>query len=139
MIVHIKHISTREDATFFIDNTRGIEIHKNVTPLSNEKIITKHFPNAFYKTELFQYLTTNNIQHLVIAGMMTHMCVDASVRAAKDLGFTVEMIGDACATKNLEFNGKTVCAESVQTAFFAALNFYYANVLSTTQYLQKNN
>ena len=71
--------------------------------------------------------------------MMTHMCVDASVRAAKDLGFTVEMIGDACATKNLEFNGKTVCAESVQTAFFAALNFYYANVLSTTQYLQKNN
>jgi nicotinamidase-related amidase len=49
--------------------------------------------------------------------MMTHMCVDATTRAAKDLGFNITLIGDACATKNLEINGQKVAATDVHASF----------------------
>ncbi len=104
LVIHIKHLSTREGASFFIPNTFGAEIHQNVKPYSNEKIITKHFPNSFRDTDLLDYLKENAIKHLVVAGMMTHMCVDATVRASKDYGFKIELIGDACATKDKQLN-----------------------------------
>ncbi len=58
--------------------------------------------------------------HLVICDMMTHMCVEATTRAAKDLEYICTLIGDACATKDLGINGRTVKAADVQTAFIAA-------------------
>ena len=73
---------------------------------------------------------------LVICGMMTHMCVDATTRAAKDMGYDIVLIGDACATKDQEINGQKVKAEEVQKSFLAALNYYYSTVLTTQQYLE---
>lgn len=137
-IVHIQHISTRESATFFIANSKGAEIHKNVKPKENEKIIIKHFPNAFRETDLLEYLRKKNIDNLVICGMMTHMCIDATTRAAKDLGFNIELIGDACATKNLEINGEIVKANEVQKSFLAALNYFYSEVIQTNDFINKN-
>ncbi|SOS52779.1 Uncharacterized isochorismatase family protein YddQ (fragment) [Tenacibaculum dicentrarchi] len=55
---------------------------------------------------------------------MTHMCVDATTRAAKDFGFECTVISDACATKNIEINNETVKAKEVQKAFLGALNYY---------------
>ena len=134
-IIHIQHVATRPTATFFLPNTKGAEIHANVAPLFQEKIILKHYPNSFKDTDLFDYLTSNHITDLVICGMMTHMCVDATVRAAKDFGFTIELIGDACATKDLEIHGQSVKAGEVQKSFLAALHNFYANVLTTEEYL----
>jgi len=68
--------------------------------------------------------------------MMTHMCVDATTRAAKDFGFNCVVIGDACATKDLEINGQSVKSEEVQKSFLAAFNGYYATVKTTKQYLE---
>jgi nicotinamidase-related amidase len=65
------------------------------------------------------------------------MCVDATVRAAKDFGFNIVLIGDACATRDLEINGQTVKSEEVQKSFLAALNSTYASVKTTRQYLDK--
>lgn len=67
--------------------------------------------------------------------MMTHMCIDATTRAAKDLGFNITLIGDACATKDLEIHGERVAARDVHNSFLAALNNTYANVIATEQYL----
>jgi nicotinamidase-related amidase len=136
-IVHIQHIATRPTATFFLPNTKGAEIHDNVKPLGQEKVIVKHYPNSFRETELLDYLKGKNIKDLVICGMMTHMCIDATVRAAKDFGFNIVLIGDACATKDQEINGQKVNAEEVQKSFLAALNYFYANVETTKQYLDK--
>lgn len=86
-IAHIQHISTREGSTFFIPNTEGVKIHSNVKPLENEKVIIKHYPNSFRETELLKHLRDRKITNIVICGMMTHMCVDATTRAAKDFGF----------------------------------------------------
>ena len=136
-VIHIKHISLREGASFFLENSIGAEIHKNVEPKENEKIIVKHFPNAFRETQLLEYLKKINISDLVICGMMTHMCVDATTRAAKDLGFNIELIGNACATIDLEINGEIVKASEVQKSFLSALNYFYSEVIQTNDFIKK--
>ncbi|NVO10869.1 MAG: cysteine hydrolase [Bacteroidales bacterium] len=137
-VIHIQHISTRPTATFFLPNTQGAEIHSNVKPFEQEKVIIKHYPNSFRETELLDYLNSKNITDLVICGMMTHMCVDATTRAAKDFGFNIVLIGDACATKDLEIDRQVVKAEGVQKSFLAALNYFYSTVKTTKQYLDEN-
>lgn len=137
-VVHIQHIATRPDATFFIPDTKGAEIHIDVKPIDTEPVIVKHYPNSFRETDLLKYLKSKEITDLVICGMQTHMCVDSTTRAAKDLGFNCIVIGDACATKDLEVNGVKVRAADVQTAFLSALNYFYSSVMTTEQYLNRN-
>jgi len=135
-VIHIQHIATKAGATFFLPETFGVEIHKNVRPVADEKVIVKHFPNSFRETELLDVLRENEITDLIVAGMMTHMCIDATTRAAKDLGYNCTLIGDACATRNLEINGETVKAADVHNAFLAALNVTYATVSTTKEQIQ---
>lgn len=134
-IVHVQHISTRPDAVHFLPCTKGVEFHPDVQPQKSETIVKKHYPNSFKDTNLLNHLVKNKINHLVIVGMMTHMCVDATVRAAYDLGFTCTVLHDACAAKNLEFNSMIIPAQSVHNAFLAALQPLYGNVVSTKDYL----
>ncbi len=134
-IVHIRHVSTRPDATFFIPGTHGAEIHETVAPRHGEKVMEKNFPNSFRGTDLLDHLRSEGVTDLVLCGMMTHMCVDATVRAAADFGFTCTLAGDACATRPLEITGRSVAAADVQTAFLAALNYFYSTVTTTAAYL----
>ena len=127
--IFFQHISSRPDAIFFIPNTPGVELHKVIQPMPNEKIIQKKYPNAFRETDLLAHLQSLNIKRLVIAGMMTHMCVDATVRAAADLGFTCWIAQDACATRQLTFDGQVALAHEVQVAFLAALHGSYGKVM----------
>jgi nicotinamidase-related amidase len=137
-VIHIQHIAARLDAIFLLPATSGAEIHEALMPKENEIIIIKHFPNSFIRTELLNHLKSLEIKELVICGMMTHMCVDATVRAAKDFGFNCMVIGDACATKDLMIAGQTVKASEVQNSFLAALNYYYSTVKNTRQFLEEN-
>jgi nicotinamidase-related amidase len=127
-VVHIQHISNRPGATFFLPDTDGMKIHTSVTPAAQETIIQKHFPNGFRDTALLEHLRQSGIQDLVIAGMMTHMCVDATTRAAADLGFRCSLAHDACATRALSFGSTKVPAEHVHCSFLSALNGTYAAV-----------
>ncbi|MHC1728084.1 MAG: cysteine hydrolase family protein [Syntrophobacteraceae bacterium] len=133
-VVHIRHLSLRPGATFFLPGTEGVEIHENVRPLPSETIIEKNYPNSFRDTGLLEVLRKADISRLVIAGMMTHMCVDATTRAAFDLGFECTLIHDACATRNLAFGQTTVLAGHVHAAFLAALGAVYAKVLGAGEY-----
>ena len=128
-IIHIQHIATRPEATFFLPNTVGAEIHNSVRPAHEETVFQKHFPSCFRETPLLEYLHASGITQLVIAGMMTHMCVDTTTRAATDLGFQCFLASDACATRALSFNDVSVTAENVQTAYLAALNGIFATAL----------
>jgi nicotinamidase-related amidase len=136
-VIFIQHIATKPSATFFLPDTKGAKIHETLHPIENEKVIIKHFPNSFRETDLLDYLKENQITDLVICGMMTHMCVDATTRAAKDFGFNITVIGDACATRDLEIDGQFVKASEVQNSFLAALNYFYSSVKTTNQYLNK--
>ncbi len=129
-VIHVQHLSTRPGATFFLPDTDGVRIHDNVLPAPGETVITKHFPNAFRETSLAQTLTERGIKSLVIAGMMSHMCIDTSTRAAADAGYACTLAHDACATRELAFGGTTVPAAQVHAAFMAAMNGAFAKVVS---------
>ena len=136
-VIHVQHISTQPDSTSLLPCTKGAEFYHTVQPVKGETIIKKHYPNSFKDTQLLNHLIKNQINHLLIAGMMTHTTVDATVRAAHDLGFTCTVLHDACAARQLEFNHLTISTVQVHYAFLAALQPGYANVLSTDDYLQK--
>lgn len=127
-VIHVRHVSLRPGATFFLPNTEGVKIHSSVAPASAETVIEKHFPNAFRETPLLEHLRREKIDRLVIAGMMTHMCIDTTTRAAADLGFDCRLAHDACATRDLAFGGAKVAAKDVHHAFLAALNGAFAKV-----------
>ena len=130
-VFHVRHLSVRPGSTFFIPGTAGADIHAAVKPQGSEKVIEKNFPNSFRGTPLDQALKDAGVKELVVAGMMTHMCVDASVRQAADLGYKVTLLGDACATRAQAYGGETVTAKQVHAAFLAALNGFYAKVIPT--------
>ena len=132
-IIHIQHISTRQGATFFLPNTLGVQLHQRVEPHVGETVLQKNYPNSFRDTPLLEHLRKHEITQLVIAGMMTQMCIDTTTRAAADLGFQCLLAHDACATKSLSFGGATVSAENVQIAFMASLNGLFARVLSVEE------
>lgn len=134
-VFHVRHLSVRPGATFFIPGTAGAEIHPSVAPAAGEPVIEKNFPNSFRATDLKQRLDQAGIKNLVVAGMMTQMCVDSSVRAAADLGYKVTLLADACATRAQSFGGESVPAPQVQRAFLAALNGLFAKVQPTDEYL----
>lgn len=129
-VIHVRHLSVRPGATFFLPGTRGAEIHDSVKPASGETVVEKNFPNSFRSTPLEEILKGSGVKNLVMAGMMTHMCVDASVRQAADLGYKVTLLADACATRAQSFGGETIPARQVHAAFLAALNGFYAKVVN---------
>jgi len=132
-VIHIQHISTRQGATGFLPNTKGVRIHESVAPIKGETVFQKNYPNSFRETPLLEHLRQAQISRLVIVGMMTHMCIETTTRAAADMGFQCLVAHDACATKSLSFGGATVSFEHVQTAFLAALDGPFAKVLSVKE------
>lgn len=134
-IFHIRHEFANPIAPFFVHGTDGAQFLPDAQPAPGEAVILKHFANAFRDTPLKQQLDAQNIKHVIIVGAMSHMCVGACARAAADMGYTVTVLHDACATRDLTFNGVTTPAAQVHAATMAALAFAYASVISTDAYL----
>lgn len=122
--VHIQHVSKEPNATFFISGDRGTDIHDSVAHFEGEPIVYKHGPNSFLNTNLLELLRSWEIERVIITGMMTHLDVDATARAASDLGFQVIAAEDACATHDLKYGDTTIPAELVHKSFLAALKSY---------------
>jgi nicotinamidase-related amidase len=124
-VVHVRHVWDEAEATFMRPGTSGVEIHPEVAPEDGELVIAKAFPNSFRETVLEEELRARGVEAVVVCGMMTSMCVDATVRAT--------VACDACATCDLEFDGRSVAAADVQSAFLAALADGYARVALTSE------
>ncbi|MDD2896400.1 MAG: cysteine hydrolase family protein [Aliarcobacter sp.] len=136
-VFHVQHINLRKGATYFLPNTIGVQIHENVKPFENEIIIEKNFPNSFLETNLESELEKQNIKELVICGMMSHMCVDSTTRAAFDLGFDCTLAHDACTTKDLVFLDKKVKASEVHNSFMSALGTIFSKVLDVKSIIKE--
>lgn len=133
LVVNIRH--EMPGAPFFVPGSAGAEINDAVRPAAGEPVITKNFPNSFRDTGLSDLLKEKGVEDVVVVGAMSHMCVDATVRAANDLGFKTTTIHDACATLDLNFDGITTPAAQVHAAMMAALSFGYGAVISTESFL----
>lgn len=136
-IIHIRHEFPTDEAPFFLPNSEGAQIHPSVSPMNDEPVIVKQHVSSFKQTQLRETLIEKGISKLVIVGAMSHNCIDSVVREASDLGYQIEVIHDACATLDLQFEGQTIPAAQVHAAFMAALAFGYCQVTSTEQYLSK--
>ncbi|HMM10492.1 MAG TPA: cysteine hydrolase family protein [Bacteroidales bacterium] len=123
-VVHIQH-----------EFGPGGHIHPLVAPVQDEIVITKKEVNAFAGTNLLEVLHSLGATELYFAGMQTHMCLEAAVRAAKDLGFSCTVLADACTTRKLQFDGVEVSAIQVHASTLATLNRTYARVIRTADLL----
>jgi nicotinamidase-related amidase len=125
MVVHVRH-----------NAKSAAEIYPDVSPLNHEKVISKNYVNSFRDTDLLEYLQNNGIKQLIICGMMTHMCVEATTRAAADYGFKCVVIADACATRDLKYEDKVIPAEQVHYSTLSTIASAYGKVMDTKQFLE---
>lgn len=121
-IVHIKHKG-------------GGDIHAYVKPLPGETVFVKEHVSCFRETPLLDHLKEKGIKRLVIAGMMTHMCVEAATRTADDLGFETVLIHDACATRDLTYGDQVIDARNVHLSTLSTLKAY-ASIKSASEFLK---
>ncbi len=136
-IVYVQHVN-EAPAGFFEKGTEGVALHPALKKNQSSIVIDKKFPNSFYQTDLKSRLDALQVEQLVITGMMTHMCVDSTTRASKELGYEPILISDATATKQLQIQGKNITAAKVQAAFLAALQTF-ANVITAEQFIKDKN
>jgi nicotinamidase-related amidase len=134
-VLHLKHVWDAPDATFMRPGTDGVELHPLVAPAGGEPVLEKTVPNGFVDTGLEEEVRSRGIDALVVAGMMSSMCVDATVRAAVDSGFSVTVVHDGCAAPDLRFGDTEVPGAMVHAAFMAALADGYAAVVSADELL----
>lgn len=124
-VVHVKHSAQG-----------GEDIHKNVAPLEGEKIITKMAINSFLRTDLYNFLRQSGVNRLVIIGIQTHMCVEATVRAASDFGFDCIVVADACASRELQFGDINIPAPMVHASTLTTLMAgRYARVVTLAEFM----
>jgi len=135
LVVHVRHEFPTADAPFFTPGSDGAQVHPKVRGRDGEPRVLKHHVNAFRETDLKAVLDRHGVEEVVVCGAMTHMCVDAGVRAASDLGYRCIVVHDACATRDQEFEGMVVPTAQVHAAFMAALKFGYATAVSAKEYL----
>jgi nicotinamidase-related amidase len=108
------------------------QIAEPVAPRANEPVIVKHYPNSFVGTELDALLRERAIQNLILAGFMTHMCVNSTARGAFNLGYRATVVARATATRDLIGpDGAVVPAPSLHAASLAALADLFAVVVSS--------
>lgn len=135
-VLHVQHVMQSADAPFFAAGTQGAEIHPSVAPTEAEQVFVKNTINPFISTSLLDALKEQGIEEVLVIGAMSHMCIDATVRAAADLGFSVTVAQDACASRDLVFGEKTIAAPDVHAAYMSALGIAYANIQDTSDVLQ---
>lgn len=124
LVVHVRHATSKDSA-----------IHRDVAPLAGEKVVTKHFANSYRETDLQDFLEDNTIDEVIICGMMTHMCVEATARASADFGYKVIVLEDACATRDVIFGNDTVRAADVHVSTLGSIDRYYGKVMTTKEFL----
>ncbi|NOQ62115.1 isochorismatase family protein [Mycolicibacterium fortuitum] len=127
-IIHIQH-SDGPGSLYDIEGESGA-IVATVAPREGEPVVVKQFPNSFVQTDLDDRLKGHNSSNLVLAGFMTHMCVNSTARGAFNLGYAPTVVAAATATRTLAGpDGAPVPAADMQSASLAAMSDLFAVVV----------
>lgn len=128
-VFHIQH-DGGEGSPYDLNTELGA-IADEVAPADGENVIVKHFPNAFVQTPLDEYLRSRGIESVVLAGFMTHMCVNSTAHGAFNLGYQPAIVAKATATRGLETaDGQLISARQVHDAALASTRDLYAAVVN---------
>jgi nicotinamidase-related amidase len=125
-IIHIQH-DAGEGSPYDVRDRIGAIVDR-VAPRDGESVIVKNFPNAFIHTDLHEQLGPQS-QNLVLAGFMTHMCINSTARGAFNLGYAPTIVASTTATRSLPSVEGTVSAASLQAASLAAVADMFAIVV----------
>jgi len=137
-VIHVHHVAAQPNAELFDRNGPGIMATQKPTWGAHHIKLVKHWPSAFHDTALLQELKQRDIHTVVLAGCMTHNCVDSSARHALHLGFQVVVVGDACATRALPAaDGTVIPADAVQRGVLAGLADRHASVMAVNEVVSK--
>jgi nicotinamidase-related amidase len=127
-VIHIQH-DAGPGSPYDVRADIGM-ISTEVAPIEGESVITKQFPNAFIQTELDAQLKTLGVHNIVLAGFMTHMCVNSTAHGGFNLGYAPIVVASATATRALPASdGSVVPAAAVHAAALAATRDLYAVVV----------
>jgi nicotinamidase-related amidase len=130
-IIHIQH-DDGPGSLYDIGGESGAIVTR-VAPRDGEPVVVKNYPNSFVQTDLDERLTAVSASNLVLAGFMTHMCVNSTARGAFNLGYAPTVVAAATATRALPGLGDaTVPAAAMQTASLAAMADLFAVVVPDT-------
>ncbi|WP_299393418.1 cysteine hydrolase family protein [Pelagibius sp.] len=136
-IVHVQHLSTAPDSPYRPAQP-GCDFKDLLAPGPGEIVIQKRTNNAFIDTGLEATLRGFGIGELVIAGVLLHNSVDATVRMAGNLGFKTWLVEDATASIDLtDLQGRLWTAEDVHAVSLAQLNGEYASVVRSEPFLDR--
>jgi nicotinamidase-related amidase len=132
-VIHIQH-SDGPDSLYDIEGESGA-IVPLVAPREGEPVVVKQYPNSFVQTDLDDRLKAVGASNLVLAGFMTHMCVNSTARGAFTLGYAPTVVAAATATRALPGLGSddTVPAAAMQTASLAGMADLFAVVVPSSQ------
>lgn len=133
-IIHIQHDAG--PGTPYDIRTNSGAIADEVAPQNGEAVVVKQYPNAFWHTPLEAQLKSLNIEHIVLAGFMTHMCINSTARGAFNLGFKPTVVASACATRSLVGpQGKVIDAQTMHDSALAAIRDLFAVVVDDVNQL----
>ncbi len=128
-VIHIPH-DDGPGSLYDIEGESGA-IVAQVAPRHGEPVVVKNYPNSFVQTDLDEQLKSRDASNLVLAGFMTHMCVNSTARGAFNLGYAPTVVAAATATRALpSLGGDPVPAEAMQAASLAALADLFAVVVA---------
>lgn len=127
-IIHVQH-SDGPGSLYDIEGESGAIVTR-VAPRDGEAVVTKQYPNSFVETDFDDKLKAVGASNLVIAGFMTHMCVNSTARGAFNAGYAPTVVAAATATRSLPgVGGEPVTASTLQSASLAALSDLFAVVV----------
>lgn len=128
-VVHILHRAPAA-AAIFAAGSSGFASIDGLAPADGETVIHKHLPSAFAGTGFGESLQAGGIETLLIAGYMTHNCVDSTARDAFHRGYRVAIVADASASRDLPGpDGATIPAATVHAAVLAGLGDRIAEIV----------
>ena len=113
------------------------DIHNLVTPVNNEPVVHKKFPDGFHDTELSKHVDEAGNNQVIIIGFMTHMCVTFTSEGASLRGNEVTVVANACATRAINTATMTVTASNLHNCALATINDRFGVVVPSMSSLVK--
>lgn len=136
-VIHVHHVAANPAAPLFASGSSGAEPVAEMAPARHHATVIKRLPSAFAGTELADLLQARQCKTVIACGLMTHNCVDSTVRDALHLGLAPIVVADACATRDLPgaAGGAAIPAQQLHEAVLAGLADRVADVMTTAQVL----
>lgn len=127
-VVLVRHTESDPDGGIFVSGSDNWQLHESVSSRPHAVVIDKQLPGSFTGTELEPWLAERDVDHLVIVGYMTHMCIDTTTRQAMHLGLGVTILENATGTIDIS---DELPAKLAHTVEIGILGDSFATVTST--------